>query len=214
MTKDKDLKRQVRDRASRTGERYAAARAQLVAAREGSDVLAGLAFTHHEILEGPVRGWWHEFRPLLEDLTDDEYLWEPAPGSLTVRRRRSGVVRDHPHELTAPLATVGWHVAAMTHLLRMRTDAHRGERRLTWAELETADRAARGLQLLDEAYDGWVKLLVDAEPSMLARPSEGPPRMIDGQFPFIQVIFHTSQLLLPAVGQIQMVRRLYELRSS
>jgi hypothetical protein len=37
--------------------------------------------------------WEHHLRPRLDGLTDDEYLWEPLPGCLTVTAERGKVER-------------------------------------------------------------------------------------------------------------------------
>ncbi len=35
--------------------------------------------------------WDNHFRPRLDDLTDEEYLWEPVPGCWSLRRRADAV---------------------------------------------------------------------------------------------------------------------------
>jgi hypothetical protein len=215
MTDDKDFKRRVRERAARTGESYAAARRQLIEAREDSQALVWLRFAHQQLLEA-VDGWWEGFRPTLEDLSDDEYLWEPAAGAATIRRRPGGrVERDLGGTLApAPVATIGWLVTGMDQLLRMRTDAHFADRSLTWLELPVPERAEDGVRSLEAAYAAWSTQVRAARPELLATASEGPPRMIDGQFPFMQVLLHTAELLQTTGGQIQLLRQLYAQRAT
>jgi hypothetical protein len=181
----KDFKRVVRERAAKTGESYTAARRALVGTAEAPD---DLAFTRDQLIIGPLDGWWGEFRPLLNGLSDGELLWEPAPGGL---------------------GTIGSRLTEMTHLLRMRTNAHFGDRRLTWLELETTAHAVRALELLDGAFSAWVTGVRQVDPRRLVEHSEGPPRMIDGEFAFLQVLLHTTQLLLPAGGQVLLLRQLF-----
>lgn len=206
MTKDKDLKRRTRERAERTGERYAAARAQLV---DGGGGEAALAIVRQELLAGPVEGWWKDFRPALDGLGEDSFHREAGPGCLAVRRRGDRVVRDRPDRLDAPLATIAWQVAAMTTLLELRTAAHFEDRRLGWDEVALADEPGAAIAALDAAQRRWAESIAAMPPADLLRMSEGPPRMIDGRFPFIQVILHTSQLLQAAGSRIEMFRALH-----
>ncbi|HWH20641.1 MAG TPA: DinB family protein [Solirubrobacterales bacterium] len=208
MTKDKDLKRRTRKRSERTGERYAAARAQLVDGA-GGEGEAALAITRQELLVGPVEGWWKDFRPALDDLGEAEYHWAAAPGCLSVRRRGDRVVRDRPDQLGAPLATIAWQVGAMTALLELRFAAHFDDRRLAWDAVTVAYDPAAGIAALDAAHASWAAAVAAMAPADLLRMSEGPPRMIDGQFPFIQVVLHTSQLLQAAAVRIEMIRALH-----
>jgi hypothetical protein len=55
----------------------------------------------------------------LEGLTDDEFRWEPAPGSWTVRRLRSGavVVDNNQYQLgTPPFTTIAWRIAHLVEV--------------------------------------------------------------------------------------------------
>lgn len=57
--------------------------------------------------------WNALIRPRLEGLSDEEYLWEPAPGTLTVRRGPRGAWSlDAPAD-DFPLGNIAWR---MTHL--------------------------------------------------------------------------------------------------
>jgi hypothetical protein len=206
MTKDKDLKRLARERSERTGESYAAARAQLVG--DDGDGEAALAVVRQELLVGPVEGWWKDFRPALEDLGEAEFHRPPAPGALTVRRRGDGVVRDSPDRLDAPLATVAWQVAAMTALLELRFAAHFERRLLEWDAVTVAYEPPAAVAALDAAQASWAEALAAMPPADLLQMKEGPPRMIDGRFPFIQVVLHTSQLLGAACARIVTARAL------
>jgi hypothetical protein len=207
MTKDKDLKRRTRERSERTGERYAAARAQLVDG--GGEGEAALAIARQELMVGPVEGWWKDFRPALDGLGEAEFHWRPAPRCLAVRRRGDRVVRDRPDRLDAPLATIAWQVAVMTALLELRAAAHFEDRRLGWDGVTLADEPGAAVAALDAAQRSWAEAIAAMPPADLLRMSEGPPRMIDGRFPFIQVVLHTSQLLQAAGARIAMVRALH-----
>ena len=69
--------------------------------------------------------WQHMFRPRLDGLTDDEYLWEPVPGCWSLRRRAEAttpmaaglgdVVADfaYPEPKPAPFTTIAWRMGHM-----------------------------------------------------------------------------------------------------
>ena len=64
--------------------------------------------------------WQHQLRPRLDGLTDDEYSWEPVPGSWSIRPRgtgaapvqagRGGFVIDFafPPPDPPPVTTIAW----------------------------------------------------------------------------------------------------------
>jgi hypothetical protein len=43
-----------------------------------------------ELVDQLESHWRHQLRPRLDGLTDDEYVWEPAPDCWTIRRRGTG----------------------------------------------------------------------------------------------------------------------------
>jgi DinB superfamily len=67
-----------------------------------------------------LRGWddaWQRLDARLEGLSDDEYLWEPVPGSWTVRPAEGGWTADRADDDPdpAPVTTIAWrlwHIAS------------------------------------------------------------------------------------------------------
>ncbi|HUQ38765.1 MAG TPA: DinB family protein [Acidimicrobiales bacterium] len=56
---------------------------------------------------------WDRFRRRLEGLTDEEFLWEPVPDCLTVRRTPDGIGRDHgqwPDVQPSRVSTIAWRI--------------------------------------------------------------------------------------------------------
>src|SRR5688500_820085 len=85
VTKDKDFKDVVRERAQKTGESYAAARAKLTEQNVTYD-LARL----RDDLAASYRTYWAGFRPGLRGLSNDEYRWQPVPGCPTIHEQSDG----------------------------------------------------------------------------------------------------------------------------
>lgn len=127
--------------------------------------------------------WEQQVRPRLEGLSDEEYLWEPAPGSWNVRPGAGpggtvGIDFAYPPPEPAPVTTIAWRLAhVVVGVLAMRNAAHFGGPPAayeTWSYAATADEA---LAQLDEQYAAWVAgvtALGEAGLERRAGEAEGP----------------------------------------
>jgi len=120
---------------------------------------------------------WERLRSRLEGLTDEEYLWQPAPGCWTVRQRDNGEWRTDaslPSPEPEPFTTLAWR---LWHLI----DMYGEDRAPQWLDLppqgdaiglddpdasppSTSDAA---LELLDRAHDRWEAHLALATEQLL-----------------------------------------------
>jgi hypothetical protein len=108
---------------------------------------------------------WQRTRARIEGLTDDEYLWEPAPGCWTIRRRADGTwMADWPlpRPEPEPFTTIAWR---LWHLI----DMYGENRAPTWLDLPPQGEAigmddpegappasaASAVALLERAHDRW-----------------------------------------------------------
>jgi hypothetical protein len=108
---------------------------------------------------------WERTRARVEDLDDQEYLWEPAPGCWTVRQRADGTwMADWPlpRPDPEPVTTIAWR---LWHL----TDMYGENRAPEWLGVppqgdpmglddpgsEPAATAAEAVALLGRAHDRW-----------------------------------------------------------
>ena len=163
--------------------------------------------------------WEHQLRPRLTGLTDDEYLWEPAPGCWSLRARPDGTTASDwafPPPDPPPLTTIAWRMAHIGQTLAQRADFHFGDRTMTmdrvaWPGLTAAD----GLAFIDTAYADWSAGLGSADDAMLRRRSDGPPGTLDGRFPFADVILHVNREIIHHGAEVALLRDLYRsLRSA
>src|SRR5436190_21445171 len=79
-----------------------------------------------ELLEQLTWHWDNHLRPRLATLSDDEYLWEPTPGSWTIRPRTETntplaagaedlvIDWDYPPPTPPPLTTIAWRLGHVT----------------------------------------------------------------------------------------------------
>lgn len=123
---------------------------------------------------------WGRLWARLDGLTDEEYLWEPAPGSWSVRERADGAWRHEwvqPPPEPTPLTSMSWR---LWHLI----DMYGEDRAWRWLDLppqgdavglDAADpvpprTAAEALAMLDAAHDRW-----DAHLHLVSEDSLGEP---------------------------------------
>src|SRR5215470_1277032 len=99
--------------------------------------------------------WTSVLRPRFEGLTDDEYLWEPAPGCWSVRPGPDGrpaMDWARPEPQPPPFTTIAWRLCHIGSVLLQRASHHLGDRSVNRTDVELALDAAGGLALVDRAY--------------------------------------------------------------
>lgn len=214
MTDEKDFKRVVRERAAKTGERYASAREHLLAAG-GERADAGLELSRDQ-LTNLVRLYWAEFRPTLAGLSDSEYRWEPVPGCPNIRRHGDGTYRNDNQSPVQGAASIAQRLCWAAQLTLVDTNQHFGDKSITWKEVAIVPgKAAEGVAFLEQAIDRWVEALGSAPAGFFEQHSENrSPGAIDGQFPFMGVAIFHFQLLVQCCSQVSMLRNLYSARKA
>jgi hypothetical protein len=117
---------------------------------------------------------WQRLRDRVEDLTDDEYLWEPFEGSWSVREAADGLTleRDDLPPEPEPFTTLAWRI---THII----DILQEDRTATWFGQQVAPEdgippvpadAAEALKAMDHSYAVWRGRLAALSPEDLDRP--------------------------------------------
>jgi uncharacterized damage-inducible protein DinB len=98
-------------------------------------------------------------RDRVEGLSDEEFYWEPVPGSWTVRRLESGrwaADYEEPDPIPAPFSTMGWRLVHVAECKLMYHEYAFGQDHLTWEDLDSTHTAADAVAALGE----WQRLLV------------------------------------------------------
>ena len=124
-------------------------------------------------------GVYERIRARVEGLTDEEYLWEPAPGCWTIRPRGDGRwVEDSvlPGPDPAPFTTLAWR---LWHLI----DMYGEDRAPRWlgvapqgpaigldGEDSAPPTAAAAIEMLERAHDRWDAHLALVDDAILAEP--------------------------------------------
>ena len=163
----------------------------------------------------------HHVRPRLEGLTDEEYLWEPVPGSWSIRPRAEtlgnasagggDLVIDYatPEPAPAPVTTIAWRLGHLVvSCLALRVAGHFGGPEVdhaTWQYAATADEA---LAQLDEQYAAWSAGETALDEEALARPcgeTEGP----FAAYPLAALVLHINREVIHLGAEICLLRDLY-----
>jgi DinB family protein len=161
------------------------------------------------------------FRPRLEGLTDEEYLWEPVPGCWSIRPRAEAtspdaagggdLVLDYawPEPTPAPVTTIAWRLGHVIRgCLAFRTANHFGGPPAdyeTWVYAGTADEA---IAQLDTAYDSWTAGVETLGEDGLARPV-GPAEGPWAEAPYADLVLHINRELIHHGAEICLLRDLY-----
>lgn len=183
--------------------------------------MADLTTHLHEQLE------WHWrwlARPRLEGLTDEEYLWEPVPGTWSLRhrdqespasvnrRRGSGewvFEYGNPEPDPAPVTSIGWRLGhVIVGVLGMRAAAHFGGPAMDHDTFAFAGTAQEALDQLDEAYGAWSAGVRALTEEALAAPV-GPA---EGEFArelMLGLVLHINREVIHHLAEVALLRDLW-----
>jgi hypothetical protein len=167
---------------------------------------------------------WHwdlQLRPRLSGLTDDEYFWEPAPGSWSVRPHGTGTAPVRagagamaidfamPQPDPAPFTTIAWRLAhVIVGVLAVRSAAHFGRAPTDYQAFEYAATADEALAQLDAEYATWLAGVESLGETGLARPcgeAEGPY----AERPLAALVLHIHRELIHHLAEVCLLRDLY-----
>lgn len=155
----------------------------------------------------------------LEGLTDDELLWEPAPGSWTVRRTEDGVAAPtsegswwSPTPDREPPRTLAWSIGHLGSGSMVRADWLVGDHELLEVENwpMTADESIPFLQEGLRAWRSGLDQMTDEDLDTVGRSAY--PHGLDPQLPLLDIVWWVNKELLWHAAEIWYVRDLYAAR--
>jgi hypothetical protein len=182
-----------------------------------------LDWTH--LLDEQLSWWWTgHLRPRMSGLTDEEFLWEPAPGAWSVRRvgvstapiaAGSGDFRlefAFPPPDPEPVTTIAWRLAHITvGVFGARAASHFGGPPHDYTTFPYAGTAAGALAQLDAAYEHWTAGVRALGPEDLARPC-GPAEGPYADRSMATLVLHINREALHHGAEIALLRDLYRAR--
>ncbi|MEJ7832197.1 MAG: DinB family protein [Nocardioides sp.] len=165
--------------------------------------------------------WTEQLRPRLEGLTDEEYFWEPAPGSWSVRPRGSGTapVQAGSGEMTidfafpepdpAPVTTISWRLGhVIVGVLAVRNAAHFGREATDYQSFDYAATAADAMAQLDSEYAAWQAGVESLGEDGLHRPV-GEAESDFAEHTYAGLALHINRELLHHLAEVCLLRDLH-----
>ncbi len=162
--------------------------------------------------------WSAHARPRLDGLSDEEYGWEPVPGSWSVRPRGQGVAMEVgsgdtiidfavPEPSPPPVTTISWRLAHLiVGVLGQRNAQHFGGPAMDYPSYAYAATAAPALQALDEGYAHWIGAVRALDAEQLAAPCGEAGHEQD---PLADLVLHINREMIHHLAEIALLRDLY-----
>jgi DinB superfamily len=156
-----------------------------------------------------------------------EYLWEPVPGSWSVRPREGGPgpratmlmgAGDWGRDSTAmaeqpyppPFTTIAWRLSHLGELLLLRSDYTTGSHSLTSDTYVTSGEAAGAIESFVAASDAWRATLLGCDDAALDTVGLSTyPYGSDAEEVFIDIVWWVNQEVLHHGAEIALLRDLY-----
>ncbi|MCZ7437328.1 DinB family protein [Micromonospora sp. WMMC241] len=157
--------------------------------------------------------WTHQLRGRLEGLTDEEYLWEPAPGCWSLRPGAEGgppaIDVALPQPDPPPFTTIAWRLAhVIVGVLAVRNAGHFGRAPTDHGSFPYAPTAAGALAQLDIEFAAWQAGVESLGDSGLARPA-GPAEGPFADVPMATLVLHINREVIHHLAEVCLLRDLY-----
>jgi hypothetical protein len=162
-------------------------------------------------------------RARLDGLSDEEYLWEPAPVAWSIRRRdRAATPKaygpgewlldfDSPEPDPAPVTTIAWRLGHLASGFAGRWHWTFGERRQDPKELvDFTPSAALALERFWPLTERWRDSVAAMTAEQLDTPGFGQyPYGLDPELPFIGIVWWTNRELIHHLAECALLRDLW-----
>ncbi len=152
----------------------------------------------------------------LAGLTDDEYVWEPAPGSWNVRPGPDGrPIRDSEDWAATgagatPPRTLAWSIGHLGAGSLERADYLVGSHSLTPAQMTWPITADEGVRFLQDGLAAWrngLAQMTDEDLDTVGRSAY--PGGLDPTLPLIEIVWWVNKELVFHAAEIWYARDLY-----
>ncbi|HEY3072537.1 MAG TPA: DinB family protein [Candidatus Limnocylindrales bacterium] len=150
----------------------------------------------------------------LQGITDEEYLWEPAPVVWTVRPRDGRGEPDQtawaPEPEAAPPRTLAWSIGHLGWGSLIRADWLVGSHSLMPGDADWPTSAADGVTFLRTGLAAWrdgIGTMTDPDLDTVGRSAY--PGGLDPTLPLLDIVWWVNKELIEHTAEIWFVRDLY-----
>jgi hypothetical protein len=162
----------------------------------------------------------------VEQMFNDEYLWEPVPGCWSVRPRKDGpgpgatLLRgagewgrdsaEPSHPYPPPFTTIAWRLSHISEMLMLRSDYTTGSHVLTSDLYATSGEAMSAIAAFVAASDAWRGTLLSCDDTALDTVGlSNYPYGSDAEEIFIDIVWWVNQEILHHGAEIALLRDLF-----
>lgn len=174
-----------------------------------------------ELIDQVETHWHQRLRPRLDGLSDEEYFWQPVPGSWTINRRGESTATGSYGSGTftwdygpasagpEPMTTIAWRLGHLIETLASMNGVYFGGPKVTFKTFDYPGTAQTALHQLDDTYASWVAGVRDLGEEGLAAPqgSKSPPEF--SHAPVARVVLYTSVEIFHHGAEICLLRDLF-----
>jgi len=152
--------------------------------------------------------WTNQLRPRLDDLTDEEYFWQPVGDCWTVHPD-GAIDYTFPAPQPAPFTTIAWRLAhVIVGVFAMRNHSHFAGPPADYESWPYATDARTAVAQLDDAYKNWIAGVHGLAEADLARPI-GPKEGPWAEHSMLELILHINREAIHHGAEIACIRDLY-----
>jgi hypothetical protein len=160
-----------------------------------------------DVLNAQLQTSWFALWGGLEGLSEEEYLWEPLPGSWSVRLHADGFwKRDGPGGPPV-VPTIAWRMCTLAGTQTLRYDWTFGAHRLQWTDIDLPGSPAGALAFLERAAASWIQACAGLSDDDVDEPLCDWPGGPAGR-PFAETLWWTNRELIAAGAEILILRAL------
>ena len=172
------------------------------------------------MVRGQLEFSWLMLRGRLDELTDDEYSWEPAPGALSVRRRSDARtsrvlgtgdwVAEWPDGADSPgPRTIAWLIAHLTEAFFERWEWTFGSHQRRRDDLDLPGVRSEAVAELTRWLNAWRRDIAALPPGEVMTVGLSTASDIDAAAPFGHLLLHMNRELIHHGSEIVVLQDLY-----
>jgi hypothetical protein len=172
------------------------------------------------MVRGQLEFSWLMLRGRLDELTDDEYGWEPAPGALSVRRRSDARtsrvlgtgdwVAEWPDGADSPgPRTIAWLIAHLTEAFFERWEWTFGSHQRRRDDLDLPGVRSEAVAELTRWLNAWRRDIAALPPGEVMTVGLSTASDIDAAAPFGHLVLHMNRELIHHGSEIVVLQDLY-----